>query len=83
MLFFLRKWTLNVSKFILFHKWTAIFKLDINFQFFYKFICFWNVFADISKRQNVQTCKTVTNVTQKKKKKSCMTMKSGIDVKYT
>ena len=30
---FLPKWTQNVSKFILFHKYTAVFKLDINFHF--------------------------------------------------
>ena len=34
---FLPKWTQNVSKFIIFHKWTAIFKLNINFQFFTNF----------------------------------------------
>ena len=33
----LPKWTQNVSKFILFHKWTAIFKLDVNFLFFSNF----------------------------------------------
>ena len=31
---FLPKWSQNVSKFILFHKWTAIFKFNINFKFF-------------------------------------------------
>ena len=30
---FLPKWAQTVSKFILFHTWTAIFKLNINFQF--------------------------------------------------
>ena len=30
---FLPKWSQNVSKFILFHKWTAIFKFNINFKF--------------------------------------------------
>ena len=34
---FLPKWTQNVSKFILFHKWTAILKLDINFHFLTNF----------------------------------------------
>ena len=34
---FLPKWTQNVSKSILFQKGTAIFKLNINFQFFTDF----------------------------------------------
>ena len=34
---FLPKWSQNVSKFIHVYKWTAIFKLDINFQFFTNF----------------------------------------------
>ena len=41
---FLPKWSQNVSKFILFHKWTAIFKFNINFNFFTNFIflkCFY------------------------------------------
>ena len=34
---FFPKWSQNVSKFILFHKWTAIFKFNINFKFFTNF----------------------------------------------
>ena len=34
---FLPKWSQNVSKFILFYKWTAIFKFNINFNFFTNF----------------------------------------------
>ena len=58
---FLPKWAQNVSKFILFH-----FQIRYQFSIFYQFLYFWNVFADISQQQNAQTCKTVTNVTQKR-----------------
>ena len=63
---FLPQWSQNVSKFILFHKWTAIFSFNINFIFFYKFLYFWNVFADISKCGKSQTWVTGTDVTQKR-----------------
>ena len=46
----LPKWAQNVSKFILFHKCTAIFKLNINFQFFYQFFLFLKCFLPISHR---------------------------------
>ena len=64
---FLSTWAYNVAKFILLHKWTAIFKFKYQFSIFYQFLYFWNVFADISKPQSAQTCKTVTNATQKRK----------------
>ena len=63
---FLPKWTQNVSKFILFNKWTAIFKLDINFSIFYQFSCFWNVFVNISKCGKLQTWVTGTDEIQKR-----------------
>ena len=62
---FLPKWTQNVSKFILFHKWTAIFKLDINFQFFTNFHIS-EMFLPISQNEEkLQTWVTGMDVTQK------------------
>ena len=58
------------------------FQIKYQILFFYQFLYFWNVFVDISKQQNAQTCKTVTNVTQKQKKKY-LTRKFGTDFKYT
>ena len=43
----------NVSKFILFHKWTAIFKLDINCQFFTNFYIF-EMFLPISQNRKMR-----------------------------
>ena len=60
---FLPKWSQIVSKFTLFHKW-AIFKLNINFNFFANFYIS-EMFLPIS--QNSKMRKTVTNVTQKQK----------------
>ena len=51
---FLPKWSQNVSKFILFHKLTAIFKFNINFKFFTNFYIS-EMFLPIS--QNVENRK--------------------------
>ena len=51
---FLPNWSQNVSKFIRFHKQTAIFKLIINFKFFTNFYIS-QMFLPIS--QNVENRK--------------------------
>ena len=77
---FLPKWTQNVSKSILFHKLTAIFKVNINFQFFTNFHIS-EMFLPIS--QNDKTRKPAIRERRNSKTKCRMTMKFGIDVKYT
>ena len=63
---FLPKWSQNVSKFILFHIWTAIFKFNINLKIFTNF-CISEMFLPISQKcGKSQTWVTGTDVTQKR-----------------
>ena len=53
------KWAEYVSKFILFHIWTAILKLNINFQFFQPIFIFLKCFCwylKTAKCANMQNC---------------------------
>ena len=68
---FLPKWAQNVSKFILFHKWTTIFKLNINFQFCTNFYVS-EMFLPISQNSYIP----LKLQTEKKKKKKTLTAPS-------
>ena len=72
---FLQKWALNVSKFILFLKWTAISKLSINFYFFT------NIYISEMFYRYLKTAKCANMLNGNKrnsKMKGRMTMKIGI-----
>ena len=65
---YLRKYIKKSTKPLFFvSKFFFHFQIKYKFSVFYQLLYFWNVFADVSKQQNAQTRKTVTNVAQKQK----------------